>query len=398
LSNAESANIANTLLGITTGTQAWRGPLTNVADLVGHFVSNTSVTGLIGSDYYQYSPPSLPSNVYTYAGLSAALSGTAILSGSTIWDSPYQMQSQYIQRFREAPIRALADCGQTRVWNLMIDLISQSGSYSQSASNYAQFTVASENRYWLHLAIDRLTGAVLDQSLEQVQSGPIDILFGNTPFLEYQPAGTVVGALQALDDSPGNTYTYSLVSGAGGNDNASFAISGSNLVANAMLQYSNQSTYQVLVSALNQNGQSFQKSLTVNLQQSPYNQWKYGVFGPAALSNPALAGDTVDPAHDGLPNLLKYALGEAPLTPSISGLTAQNDGAVMTLNYTRASSATDITMHAYWSENLNDPNSWTNTGVTETMLSDNGTLQQWQATVPVNSAPLLFMRLMITRP
>jgi hypothetical protein len=41
---------------------------------------------------------------------------------------------------------------------------------------------------------------------------------------------------------------------------------------------------------------------------------------------------------------------------------------------------------------------WTTSGVTQTMLSDDGTTQQWQATVPLNGAPMLFMRLTVTRP
>ena len=178
LSPTEAANLANTLVGITTGTQAWRGPLSNVADLVGHYVSSASLS-VSGSDTYQYKPTSPPSGVteYTFAGFSAALSGTAILSGSNIWDAGGSGQycnftsSQYIQRFRESPIRALVDSGQTRVWNLMIDVIAQSGKYPPSlgtGSPLSQFYVDGEKRYWIHVAIDRLTGQVIDRQIEPV--------------------------------------------------------------------------------------------------------------------------------------------------------------------------------------------------------------------------------------
>jgi hypothetical protein len=74
-----------------------------------------------------------------------------------------------IQRFREAPIRALSAAGQTRVWNLLIDVVAQTGKYPQGATGVDNFTVEGETRYWVHLAIDRLTGQVLDEQIEAVK-------------------------------------------------------------------------------------------------------------------------------------------------------------------------------------------------------------------------------------
>lgn len=69
---------------------------------------------------------------------------------------------------REAVIRALSDVGQTRTWNLMIDVIAQSGRFTASAAALDNFIVQGEKRYWLHIAIDRFTGEVIDQQLEAV--------------------------------------------------------------------------------------------------------------------------------------------------------------------------------------------------------------------------------------
>ncbi len=68
----------------------------------------------------------------------------------------------------EAILRALADSGQTRTWNLMIDVIAQSGRYPPTATNLSQFVAEGEKRYWLHVAIDRFTGEIIDQQLEAV--------------------------------------------------------------------------------------------------------------------------------------------------------------------------------------------------------------------------------------
>jgi hypothetical protein len=69
---------------------------------------------------------------------------------------------------KEVISRALAESCQTRVWNLMIDVIAQSGRYPPSATALSQFVVEGEKRYWLHVAIDRFTGEVIDQQLEAV--------------------------------------------------------------------------------------------------------------------------------------------------------------------------------------------------------------------------------------
>jgi hypothetical protein len=69
---------------------------------------------------------------------------------------------------RKTVVRALAELTQTRTWNLMIDVIAQSGRYPPTATTLSQFVVQGEKRYWLHVAIDRFTGEVIDQQLEAV--------------------------------------------------------------------------------------------------------------------------------------------------------------------------------------------------------------------------------------
>ncbi|MGC3992177.1 MAG: hypothetical protein QM796_21285 [Chthoniobacteraceae bacterium] len=81
--------------------------------------------------------------------------------------------NQVSQRLRNATVRALAATGQTRVWNLMIDIVAQTGYYppvASSASNpLAAFMVQGEQRYWVHVAIDRYTGQVIDKQIEVVK-------------------------------------------------------------------------------------------------------------------------------------------------------------------------------------------------------------------------------------
>jgi hypothetical protein len=166
LSTEEAERIANLLISITNGTDPWKGPLSNVADLVGRYYPGAG--SITAPEVYQYTKPG-STTPHTYTGFSAALSGTAATQdGSDVWSVGSTSSSRNIQRFRETPIRALSACGQTRVWNLMIDVIAQSGRYPRTATSLDQFIVEGEKRYWVHIAIDRFTGQVIDQQAELV--------------------------------------------------------------------------------------------------------------------------------------------------------------------------------------------------------------------------------------
>jgi hypothetical protein len=165
LTSTEAANVASKLIGITSDTtHAWRGPLPNVSSLVGRFISNTGTTTGF-TDFYTYSSPGGTTSVsgtslssVTYAGLSAALDGTVYSNTST----------PLIQRFRESAIRPLAAAGQVRVWNLLLDVVAQTGHYPKTATGFDQFVVEGQTHLWVHVAIDRLTGQVLDKQVEVV--------------------------------------------------------------------------------------------------------------------------------------------------------------------------------------------------------------------------------------
>lgn len=76
----------------------------------------------------------------------------------------------YIKAEKETVARTLADLGDTQTWNLLIDIIVQGGRLNNGAANTGagQFQVEAERRYWLHVAIDRYSGQVVDSQLEVV--------------------------------------------------------------------------------------------------------------------------------------------------------------------------------------------------------------------------------------
>jgi Tfp pilus assembly protein PilX len=77
-----------------------------------------------------------------------------------------------IKTRRESIVRALADAGQTRTWNLLIDVVAQSGRFpatgTASPPGPGDFVVESESRSWVSIAIDRYTGQIVAQNVESV--------------------------------------------------------------------------------------------------------------------------------------------------------------------------------------------------------------------------------------
>ena len=69
---------------------------------------------------------------------------------------------------RESIARALGEVDQTRTWNLLIDVIAQGGKYAPGEPDLRKFNVTGEQHYWVHVAIDRFTGKVIDKQIEVV--------------------------------------------------------------------------------------------------------------------------------------------------------------------------------------------------------------------------------------
>ncbi len=72
-----------------------------------------------------------------------------------------------IKTQREAIARSVVDSTGFRTWNFMIDVVAQTG-VLQKSEKAPHFLVQGESRYWVHVAIDRLTGKIVDTQWEAV--------------------------------------------------------------------------------------------------------------------------------------------------------------------------------------------------------------------------------------
>jgi hypothetical protein len=109
---------------------------------------------------------SAATNIVNATTAQAAVSRTDIprLSSSVI-NAPFTANEET----RETIARAFSEVTQTRTWGLLVDVITQTGRYPPGTTSLNQpFVVEAEKRYWLHIAIDRFTGQVIDRRLEAV--------------------------------------------------------------------------------------------------------------------------------------------------------------------------------------------------------------------------------------
>ena len=109
---------------------------------------------------------------------------------------------------------------------------------------------------------------------------------------------------------------------------------------------------------------------------SPLQSWRFTHFGSIANN------DLTDPNNDGENNLLEYATAQNPLTNSRSLTTIAKNGNVLDFTYTKNKSATDINYTVEWSDDLTN---WSNAGVSEQTMNDNGAVQTVRASVAAGS-------------
>ncbi|MEQ1854099.1 MAG: Ig-like domain-containing protein, partial [Chthoniobacteraceae bacterium] len=128
----------------------------------------------------------------------------------------------------------------------------------------------------------------------------------------------------------------------------------------------------------------------------PFTLWKIARFG-VQIADSSLAGDLANPAGDGIPNLVKYALGLDPFSQGAGGLPELSVSAgVASLTYTRLKSAPDIACAVMWSADLVN---WSGDGVIEEPVPDLETATTWRirARLPGAGGGRLFACLRVSR-
>jgi Calx-beta domain len=95
-----------------------------------------------------------------------------------------------------------------------------------------------------------------------------------------------------------------------------------------------------------------QSTAAITIVEPPIDTWKLAYFG-ANANNPAIAGDSADPQHDGIVNLMAYAYAFNPLLTQANPFTGHLAGNQFQLVFPRNTTASDITYNIQSSVDLN---------------------------------------------
>ena len=265
----------------------------------------------------------------------------------------------------------------------------QTGSFSHhSLSRVAQPVVLPPE-----IAVEQPAGTNLTDGISSVDFG--GVLTGNTATRTFTVKNTGEGELTGLGISfsavPAGAFsvTTSPTTPVAPNEETTFTVTFAptsvGLHSDTLLLASNdadENPFEIVLSGIG-----------LTAQQS----WRQQYFGSTA--NSGNAADELDFDKDGLSNLLEWALGLNPTLPSAMPDEVEANGGVVEFTYSRSTAAANAgaSFIVEWSDTLAG-NSWSSAGVTQEVLSDNGTLQQVKATLPAATQGRRFTHLRVIAP
>jgi hypothetical protein len=138
------------------------------------------------------------------------------------------------------------------------------------ASIYPQKTISAVDPKFKQAATNRAAAGnnLINQQarvLGPPNIAPTNISISNSALDENVVSNSTVGTLSSTDANIGNTFTYTLVAGAGNTDNAAFSISGSSLQINSSPDFETKSSYSIRVRTTDQGSLTFEKSFTITI-------------------------------------------------------------------------------------------------------------------------------------
>ncbi|WP_269613299.1 ELWxxDGT repeat protein [Prochlorococcus marinus] len=102
-------------------------------------------------------------------------------------------------------------------------------------------------------------------SVNDLNDIPTAIALSSASFNENIAGGSTVATVSTTDPDSSDTHTYSLTTGTGSGDNASFSIDGNQLKIIASPDYEAKSSYNIRVKTLDNGGESYEKTFTFSV-------------------------------------------------------------------------------------------------------------------------------------
>ncbi|MBM4012553.1 MAG: hypothetical protein FJ286_14445 [Planctomycetes bacterium] len=178
-------------------------------------------------------------------------------AGGNMANASYAFDAVTLQGFSDSSAYSLTTAARGSYELRMTWVIPTGSLATYTGGSVSSFSFTSPT---LGMFITGQTGAITNRN-----DAPIDVSLSSAVVAENLPAGSPVGTLSASDPDIGNTFTYSLVSGTGSNDNASFAIAGKALKTAASFNHEDKRSYSIRVRATDQDGLSTERSFSITV-------------------------------------------------------------------------------------------------------------------------------------
>jgi hypothetical protein len=191
-----------------------------------------------------------------------ALTGTSVVEGSDFGTIVGTISSVDVDMGDSATYTLVAGTGSTDNASFLIDGTSLK---INVVSNYEV-----KNSYSIRLRVTDAIGNTYEEAfvitISNSNERPTDIVLSSTAINENNSIGAVVGTLSATDQDVGDTAVYTLIAGAGDNDNGSFTITGTSLKLTPVADYEVKSSYSVRVRISDGGGLTYEElfAITIN--------------------------------------------------------------------------------------------------------------------------------------
>jgi ELWxxDGT repeat protein len=210
--------------------------------------------------------------------------------------------------------------------------------------------------------------------------------------------GTSIGTFASLDPDPGSSFSLSLVSGTGDNDNSKFQIIGNVLLTNSAFDYRLQNTFSIRVRTTDQTGLSFEDSFNITLVRNVATVVEDlipgGGINNSDSSNPLsvieVSGTAYFVASDGIHGSELWRINSSGVAEMVEDAVA--GGGINTgVNGSNPSSLTNVNGTLYFRANdgVNGDELWriNSSGVAE-MVEDALSLEEGSTPVSNSSSPI----------
>lgn len=129
-------------------------------------------------------------------------------------------------------------------------------------------------------------------SVTNENEAPSDLAISTSTIAESATSGTTVGTLSSTDEDAADTHTYTLVAGAGDTDNASFAISGSDLNTATTFDYESKSSYTIRIRSTDAGTETYEEVVVITI--SDVNEAPTDIaLSSNTISESASSGSTI---------------------------------------------------------------------------------------------------------